>query len=103
MFKGTTPDITMTFPDGSVDFTSAEEIIVTIKDRRGNLLLEVTPAATERVLTIYLTQEQTLALPVGAINIQANWTYQEADTLKRACSQIYTIDVIANLHNEVMS
>lgn len=103
MFKGTTPDITMTFPANSVDFDEADSILITIKDARNNLLLEVTPTHTTRELTIFLTQEQTLALPTGNAYIQANWTYMESNVLKRACSPIYPISISANLHNEVMT
>ncbi len=103
MFKGTTPDITFRFPEGKVDFTEADSILVTIKDSRENLLLELTPTFTENTLTIYLTQEQTLALPTGNVVLQANWTYPEGNKMKRGCSQICPISIVPNLHNEVMS
>lgn len=102
MIKGTTPDITMTFPEGSVDFTEADNILVTIKDTRGILLLELVPTHTAETLTIFLTQEQSLALPLGNVVIQANWTYHENGVQKRGCSQLCTINVSTNLHNEVM-
>ena len=103
MYKGTTPDITMTFAEGAVDFDEADNILITIRDFRNALLLEVIPTHTTRELTIFLDQEQTLAFPVGNIFIQANWTYQEGGVTKRACSKIYEISITFNLHNEVMS
>ena len=72
IWRGTTPDITMTFPTGSVDFTGAQEILVTLKDPKGNILLKTVPTATAEELTVFLTQEQTLSLPVGTAYLQAN-------------------------------
>ena len=62
----------MTFPTGSVDFTGAQEILVTLKDPKGNILLKTVPTATAEELTVFLTQEQTLSLPVGTAYLQAN-------------------------------
>lgn len=102
IYRGTTPDITMTFPQGSVDFTLAEDVLITIRNQRGDLLLNAIPSVTENELTLFLSQEQSLAMQSGTCYIMANWTYQENGVLKRGCSQIYPISIKSNLHNEVM-
>ena len=51
----------------------------------------------DNTISLYLTQEQTLALP-PIVLIQVNWTYGN----KRACSNIVSIDTKRNLISEVL-
>jgi len=98
IYTGTTPTYVLTFQ--GVDFTQADEIVVTISDMNETTLLELTPEATETTLTFSLTQEQTLAMPIGSCLIQVNWLYNNGD--KRAASNKAKIDFKKNLKHEVM-
>lgn len=98
IYTGTTPTYVLTFQ--GVDFTQADEIVVTISDMNETTLLELTPEATETTLTFSLTQEQTLAMPIGSCLIQVNWLYDGGN--KRAASNKAKIDFKKNLKHEVM-
>ncbi len=97
IYTGTTPTYVLTFK--GVDFTQADEIVVTISDMNEVKILELTPEATETTLSFSLTQEQTLAMPIGSCLIQVNWLY---DGDKRAASNKAKIDFKKNLKHEVM-
>lgn len=98
IYTGTTPTYVLTFQ--GVDFTQADEIVVTISDMNEVKILELTPEATETTLTFSLTQEQTLAMPIGSCLIQVNWLYDGGN--KRAASNKAKIDFKKNLKHEVM-
>lgn len=98
IYTGTTPTYVLTFQ--GVDFTQADEIVVTISDMNEVTILELTPEATETTLTFSLTQEQTLAMPIGSCLIQVNWLYDGGN--KRAASNKAKIDFKKNLKHEVM-
>lgn len=98
IYTGTTPTYVLTFQ--GVDFTQADEIVVTISDMNEVKILELTPEATETTLSFSLTQEQTLAMPIGSCLIQVNWLYDGGN--KRAASNKAKIDFRKNLKHEVM-
>ena len=98
IYTGTTPTYVLTFQ--GVDFTQTDEIVVTISDMNEVTILELTPEATETTLTFSLTQEQTLAMPIGSCLIQVNWLYDGGN--KRAASNKAKIDFKKNLKHEVM-
>ena len=98
MYRGTTPTITMTFPEGT-DFTNTT-VYVSLSNDKGSELLRVTGEdldIQDNVISMYLTQEQTLALPWHVL-LQVNWTYGN----RRACSNIVSIDTKRNLISEVL-
>lgn len=97
MYRGTTPTFTLTFPEGT-DF-SGVSVYVSFSDSKKNEILRIeSPAITDNVISLYLTQEQTLALPKYVL-IQVNWTYGDGS---RACSNIVSVDTKRNLINEVL-
>ena len=97
MYRGTTPTLTLTFPEGT-DFTGAT-VYVSLSDDRKNELMRVTDLDIEdNAISLFLSQEQTLALP-PVVLIQVNWTY---GTGERACSNIVSFDTKRNLINEVL-
>ena len=51
---------------------------------------------------VFLTQSETLGLPVGKMKTQLNWTYQEGSITKRACTEIAIVNIAPNLINEVI-
>lgn len=102
MTRGTTPTFTLTFPE-DVDFSVASKIVVTFADMGGKVLMNITDVeAYDNIIEVFLTQEESLSLPLSKIQIQANWTYDDLGVEKRACSDIAYISVCKNLLNEVM-
>lgn len=96
MYRGTTPTLILTFPEGT-DF-SGSDVYVSLSDQKRNELIRMeNPPIEDNVISIFLTQEQTLALP-NYVLIQVNWTYGN----KRACSNIVSIDTKRNLISEVL-
>lgn len=96
MYRGVTPTLTLTFPEGT-DF-SGSDVYVSLSDQKRNELIRMeNPPIEDNVISIFLTQEQTLALPAYVL-IQVNWTYGN----KRACSNIVSIDTKRNLISEVL-
>ena len=109
-YTGTTPTYTLIF-DG-VDLTQAEAVVVTIALSADKTLLELTDTdltitqttdshgdVTGSTVEFSLTQEQTLALPSGVLQMQVNWVYSDSS---RACSDIATVFFKSNLKAEVM-
>ena len=96
MYRGTTPTLTLTFPEGT-DF-SGSTVYVSLSDQKRNELIRIeNPPIEDNVISIFLTQEQTLALP-NYVLVQVNWTYGN----RRACSNIVSIDTKRNLISEVL-
>ena len=99
MYRGTTPTLTLTFPEGT-SFANTT-VYVSLSDNKRNEVMRVTGPdldIDENVISLYLEQEQTLALP-PVVLIQVNWTY---GTGERACSNIVSFDTKRNLINEVL-
>lgn len=106
MYKGTTPTFTLTLPE-EIDLLQADSVYVTLTTDRRKLLLEKTQddglTITANAIDVFLTQQETLAMPTGTVLLQVNWTYQEAGVAKRACSDVVRISWENNLHGEVIS
>lgn len=97
MYRGTTPTLTLTLPEGT-DFSGAT-VYVSLSDERRKEIMRVTDLEIEdNVISLFLTQEQSLALP-STVLIQVNWTYGDG---RRACSNIVSFDTKRNLINEVL-
>lgn len=108
MYRGTTPTYTFTLPD-DVDLTQATKVYVTFStdDKSEKELATWTNAddavtVSEHSVELYLTQEETLALPDGKIKVQLNWLYNEGSLTKRAASKKTTIKTERNLLDEVL-
>ena len=105
MYKGTTPTFRLTLPD-SVDLGDASKVYVTFARKDGRKIFTKTADDLEietNVIDVYLNQLETLTFPAGAVQLQVNWTYTEADTVKRACSEIATVYCMANLEAGVLA
>lgn len=99
MYRGTTPTITLTLPEGT-SFTDTT-VYVSLSDPSRQEIMRLTGedlVIEDNVISLYLTQEQTLALP-WLVYIQVNWTYGDGS---RACSNIVAFDTKKNLINEVL-
>lgn len=103
MYKGITPTFTLTLPS-DIDLSLASNVFVTF-GRRGEKILEKTGTALAidgNEIGVFLSQEETLALPSGEVQVQVNWIYQEAGKTIRAASDIATTWWQPNLEPEVL-
>ena len=98
--RGTTPTITLTFSEPSLDLTTADNVYVTIQC--GALKITKTGAdleVQEKTISLCLTQEETLAIKEGKVQIQANWTASGY----RYASEVATQTFSKQLLNEVLA
>ena len=96
IIKGTTPTIIFTFKN--FDPTEAEKVIVSFSNG-----LEITEADmdfTSTSISVWLSQEQTLAMMQGSTTVQVNFLFEDG---QRVATQPERIEWTKNLHNEVMS
>ena len=104
MVRYTTPTFTLTV-SSSVDLTAASNVYATFA-AGSNVLLTKTGVdldVSEHQVDVFLTQEESALFRPGVIQIQLNWTYQVGSIVKRACSDIATINVKPNLLKGVVS
>lgn len=98
MVRGTTPTFILTLQDADLTNTN---VYVTFKQEE--LLLTKSGSdlsIEENVVSVYLSQEETLKFQRGNLYIQVNWTF---DNGKRACSEIALVKVDNNLFNGVLA
>lgn len=100
MYKGTTPTLTLTFPQ-EVDLTGAD-VYITFCNEQKNILMTLKDTDEEvdvqgNVIELTLSQAQTLRL-TNRVFLQVNWTIGN----ERACSNVVEFDVKRNLVNEVL-
>ena len=101
MYKGVTPTYTLKFPD-TVDLSEANSVFVSFSDKSRKELLRKTGEelnVDQNMISVSLSQEETLDFPSGAILIQANWTYPDGG---RACSVVAQDTYEDNLAREVL-
>lgn len=96
MYKGTTPTLIFTFTD--FDPTTAEKIIVTFSN--GLELTEEDIDVTSDSISVWLPQEQSLAMPTSTVSVQINFLFEDG---QRVASTVGQINWNRNLHNEVMA
>lgn len=103
MHRGITPTITLTLPEG-IDLGYANNVYVSISDRRGKNKITLTGAALTidgNTITTTLRQEDTLKL--SQAYIQVNWTYLDGGITKRASSEIVSVYFKDTLEPEVLA
>ena len=101
MYKGTTPTIIFDFPN-DFDVTQAEKVLVTIS-AKGKTLFNLSDESIdveEHSVSVWLSQKQTLAMPVGEVSAQINLLYADG---QRVATNISKIDWQKNLFDEVMA
>ena len=106
MVRATTPTLTLTINDESVDLTAARNVYVTLE--QGTTEITKTGDALEiepRVVKMWLSQEESLNLTEGAASLQINWTYLDTDgvTVKRAATNVAKITITRQLLDEVIA
>lgn len=99
MVRGTTPTFILTLQDADLTNTN---VYVTFKQDDCLLLTKSGSdlSIEENVVSVYLSQEETLKFQRGNLYIQVNWTF---DNGKRACSEIALVKVDNNLFNGVLA
>lgn len=97
MVQATTPTFLLTLP---IDLTDITKMVFTITqgetkiNKEGNDL-----GISGQVVSVYLTQEETMCFKKGTARLQLNWLYPNGE---RGCSNIVTIEVTPNLLLEVL-
>lgn len=102
--KGTTPTFILTVPD-TVDLTEATNVYASFGLSTDAELLRKTGddiSVSEHQVDVYLSQEETLALPTGKILVQLNWTYQQGANVLRDATEPAAILFKPNMINEVL-
>ena len=104
MYQGVTPTFTFIAPE-EVDLSTATKVWVTFSTQDERELL--TKAGDDLTITtnraeVYLTQQETLKLPVGTLKVQLNWIYADDGKVKRACSNKLDLVIDSNLKREVL-
>ena len=97
MYKGTTPTFILTLPQ-DVDLSIASNVYVSFAKNNGGAIEKTGDdlIVNGNVVNVFLTQKETLSF-TNEVSVQINWTYQEGSVVKRACTEIKTIDVSDNL------
>lgn len=101
MYKGTTPTFIFTFPP-NFDPSQASSIVLTFSSNKKDAILEKTKndlVVDSSSVTAYLSQEETLSIPVGRVYCQINFVYDDGSRLPTNV-QVITLD--NNLHNRVI-
>mgnify|MGYP006872985751 CR=1 FL=1 len=98
--RGTTPAYVLTFDDGTLDLTTANNVYVTFK--KGTKILtktgeDITVAAKQ--IEVYLSQKETLSFSMGDVKVQVNWTTAGG---MRACSEVVSIALSEQLLEKVI-
>lgn len=99
--RGTTPTLTLTFSDASLDLTTAQSVYVTFKTPHGTLTKDendLTIAAKQ--IDVFLDQSETLTFPADKVAIQANWVYSDGT---RGASDVAYFDFTPQLLESVLS
>lgn len=98
MVRGTTPTFILTLQDADLTNTN---VYVTFKQDELLLTKSGSDLSIEQnVVSVYLSQEETLKFQRGNLYIQVNWTF---DNGKRACSEVALVKVDNNLFNGVLA
>lgn len=102
--RGTTPTYTFTLPE-TIDLTAAEKIIVTFAKSDYTKIMDKTGDdidVSAHSVSVYLTQEETLAFPTSSILVQMNIMMVDGGVTKRIPTEIVRIPTCRNLIDEVI-
>lgn len=98
--RATTPTISFTFADQTIDLTQATNVYVTFRSG----MKKVTKTGTDievqaRAVGVYLEQKETLAFMEGPVKVQINWTGANG---RRAASKVKEIEISEQLLDKVV-
>ena len=99
--RGTTPTLQLVFPeDSGVDLTEASHVYVTFRNSGHKLTKSDSDLVIEsRVVSVYLSQAETLSMVGSDTKVQINWTFADGS---RDASEVVHIEITENLLNEVL-
>lgn len=99
MTQATTPTFVLTLP-GSVDLSLAENVYFSLCQNAISIVKETNDLLISgNVVSVYLSQVDTVRLIPGTAQIQLNWTYADKS---RACSNIISVKIDENLLKDVV-
>ena len=105
MIRATTPTFIFTIKSDTLDLTQAESIYVTFSQGSKKITKDgedVTIDGTKTV-SVWLTQEESLALSEGEMEVQINWTYEDAyGNHRRAATVVKSICVTNQLLRRIL-
>lgn len=104
--SGATPTYTLDFSaEELLDFGDCDKIEVTIS-KKGKYSLTLTKddldEVNEKTLKFWLSQEETLAMPTGDLDVIVNFTIVQNGRTHRGHSDLMHINFRENPNNEVM-
>lgn len=98
--RGTTPTFTLSFEGTDVDLTGAKDVYVTFVGK-GQKITKTGEdlVVDQKSISVFLTQSDSLKLPVGDVELQANWTYADG---RRCASDCVTYKFTKQLLEKVV-
>lgn len=106
MIRGTTPTLTFTITDESVDLSAADNVYVTISQYATNITKTgESVSVSNNTVSVWLTQRESLMLAVGKpASVQINWTYTDdlTGTKRRAATKAKEITIENQLLGRVI-
>ena len=105
MIRATTPTLTLTIKDDSVDLTQAKAVYVTLEQGQSFSVTKTGSdlSVTEQTVECWLSQEETLSLKAGQpLLVQINWLYDVNGVTHRAATTVGSVYVSGQLLTEVI-
>lgn len=106
MVRGSTPTITLTVADDTLDLGSADNVYVTFKDNSNFGEKTVVTKTGEdirvsgNVIDVWLTEDESLSLHNGSCAVQVNWIYYEDGDARRGATIAKNIIISQQLLEE---
>lgn len=74
--RGVTPTFTLKFNEEDLDLTQVQSVYVTFSYGKGKITKDIESLdVRENEIDVFLSQSETLSFPVGIVEIQVNWVY----------------------------
>ena len=105
MIRATTPTFKFTIKSETLDLNQADSIYVTFAQGSRKITKDGDDVKLEgeRVVSVWLTQEESLALSEGPLECQINWIYHDAyGNYRRAATIIKQICVTKQLLRRII-
>ncbi len=105
MIRATTPTFIFTIKSETLDLSQAESIYVTFSQGSRSLTKSDDDVSLDgpRTVSVWLTQEESMALSEGEMEVQINWTYRDGNNnYRRAATVTKTICVTRQLLRRIL-
>ena len=106
MIRATTPTFVLTIRSDTLDLSQADKIYVTFSQGSKKITKSDNDISLDppRTVSVWLTQEESLALSEGEMECQINWVYHDAyGNDRRAATVIKRICVTKQLLRRILS